>query len=202
MLSKSSPCSSLGTLLLLNIFSTILLLLPPTTYNPVLLFVSATIQCIPNSTVGDQLCEEKYREGSYCTSSGICSNPFRKGCLQAVLPHNYTNKLRTCNSDDVDVDGNGNGVDSTTGETFCTPSEFEYGEVRILAQDWDTSMFSTWIIQIVLSELLNVPTTIETQNEASFNFYDSELQFLGKKQGYVSSVSYSILLNMFSLSVL
>ena len=116
------------------------------------------------------------------------------------MPHNYTNKLRTCNSDDVDVDVNG--VDSTTGKTFCTPSEFEYEEVCILAQDWHTLMFSTWIIQIVLSELLNVPTTIETQNEASFNFYDPELQFLGKKQSYVSSVSYSVLLNMSSLSVL
>jgi hypothetical protein len=35
-------------------------------------------------------------------------------------------------------------------------------EIRIHAQDWDSSLFESWILQVLLSELLNVPTTIES----------------------------------------
>ena len=41
-------------------------------------------------------------------------------------------------------------------------------------------MLSSWIMQIVLSGLLGVPTTMETSmpdDEASFNFYDRSMRF-------------------------
>jgi len=39
-------------------------------------------------------------------------------------------------------------------------------------------MFSAWIHQIVLSEILGVPTTIETSGpDLHFNFYDPNLAF-------------------------
>jgi len=50
-------------------------------------------------------------------------------------------------------------------------------------------MFSSWIMQIVLSELLDVPTTIETgkpDTEASLNFYDPALRFSYSESSYVS----------------
>mmetsp|Transcript_69426 Transcript_69426/g.103336 ORF Transcript_69426/g.103336 Transcript_69426/m.103336 type:complete len:917 (-) Transcript_69426:138-2888(-) len=132
-------------------------------------FVSATVSCIQNDPeFGDSLCVKKYRHGSFCTAKGICSNPFRSGCLRNVLPSRFT-KLRTCNSDD-DADA------SDRGE--CANSRFDYEEVRILSQNWESAMLSSWIMQIILSELLDVPSTLETSMpDTSFNFYDPDLQF-------------------------
>lgn len=186
MLTLSS--SSLATLLLLIVVN-LLSSLKISSFKGVV-FVSATIQC----TVGDngnKLCEEKYRKGSYCTSNERCSNPFHKGCLQAVLPENFTNKLRTCNSDDYNDDTSKEEDDER--ELFCTPAneQFDYEEVRILSQNWESARFSSWIMQIVLSELLNVPTTIETsmfddqKSGSSFNFYAPELRFSYSKESYV-----------------
>ena len=48
-------------------------------------------------------------------------------------------------------------------------------------------MLSSWIMQIVLSELLGVPTTMETSmpdDEASFNFYDPSMRFSYSKGSY------------------
>ena len=220
-------------------FSAILLLL---VLQPLLL-VSATIECTQNDReLGDTLCEEKYRIGSYCTSNGICSNPFHKGCLRQVLSPNYFNttnstnhdrklrttsshnkreqqqqltwhaklrrkltplwrqnyisvpqyeyinnndKLRTCNSeDDLTL--------LTDNDPFCIPSPFHYQEVRILSQNWESAMFSSWIMQIILSELIDVPTTLETSFDpsmgGSFNFYDPELRFTYSKGSYVSII--------------
>eukprot|EP00536_Pseudo-nitzschia_multiseries_P014279 jgi/Psemu1/69037/estExt_Genemark1.C_6820002 len=68
--------------------------------------------------MGDSLCVENYREGSYCTPDGLCSNPFRSGCLRNVLPQNYT-KVRTCNSEDDERA-------EARGE--CAASPFDYEE--------------------------------------------------------------------------
>ena len=43
-----------------------------------------------------------------------------------------------------------------------------YPEIRIHAQNWDSAMLSAWVMQILLSEFLNVPVTIETSQR-----YDS-----------------------------
>ena len=53
----------------------------------------------------------------------------------------------------------------------------EYPETRIYSQNWESSFFASWILQIVLSEILQVPTTIEsgTQELSQWNnFYDPE----------------------------
>jgi len=57
---------------------------------------------------------------------------------------------------------------------------FGYEEVRILNQGSEGPMFSSWIMQIILSELLGVSTTIESgrpNTEASMDFYDAGLRF-------------------------
>jgi hypothetical protein len=53
-------------------------------------------------------------------------------------------------------------------------SYFNYTEIRIAPGDWESSMFTSWIIQIMLSEILNVPTTIHVGGDGKLNFYDME----------------------------
>lgn len=71
-------------------------------------------------------------------------------------------KHRVCNSEDEDVDS---GV--------CLPSENAYPEVRIYAQNWEGSIVLSWIMQIIYSELLGVPSSIESGViDENTNFYD------------------------------
>ena len=44
-----------------------------------------------------------------------------------------------------------------------------------LSQNWETSIAASWILQIILSELLDVPTTLETGiADKNNNFYNGE----------------------------
>ena len=47
-------------------------------------------------------------------------------------------------------------------------------EIRIHTGDWESITYESWILQILLSEILRVPTTIDSGvgNTASLNFYD------------------------------
>jgi len=54
----------------------------------------------------------------------------------------------------------------------------EYQEIRIFSQNWESAIFGAWIAQIVLSELLDVPVTIETGDaNVNANFYDRQSRF-------------------------
>ena len=53
----------------------------------------------------------------------------------------------------------------------------DYKEIRVHSQNWESSFFSAWIIQILLSEILQVPTTIESgtlELSQQNNFYDPQ----------------------------
>ena len=156
---------------------------------------SASISCDP----GDHdMCERLLFRGSECRN-GQCSNPFEKGCLQAVLNHgDYLGSsaalsrvakrlkegagdglLRACNSEDpmpeaveqglcVDYEG-----DLSIGNIYT-----DYVEVRLLSQNWESAIFASWILQILLSEVLRVPTTIESGTaDAKVNFYSPTNEF-------------------------
>ena len=45
---------------------------------------------------------------------------------------------------------------------YCRAPNMDYTEVRVLAQDWESSIFQAWILQIVLSEILDVPVSVES----------------------------------------
>jgi len=61
-------------------------------------------------------------------------------------------QLRTCHSDDpTDALENGD----------CRPSSLEYPEVRTVMRGWDTQTMGSWLLQILMSELLGVPASIE-----------------------------------------
>mmetsp|Transcript_23604 Transcript_23604/g.55701 ORF Transcript_23604/g.55701 Transcript_23604/m.55701 type:complete len:684 (-) Transcript_23604:791-2842(-) len=91
------------------------------------------------------------------------------GCMADL-----TQKLRTCNSDDDDS------APLKKGDAICRPSSrnnlLDYKEVRIFGGGWDSRVFSTWVLQILLSELLGVPTTVENglTTSAQLNFYAAE----------------------------
>ena len=115
----------------------------------------ATVACNDTST-----CEAAYRPGSLC-KAGACTNPFVGGCLRRVRGATRHPRRRTCNSDD--------GLDPTA----CAPSPLAYEEVRIAPNNWESSMFSAWLLQILLSELLDVPTSVDTgPGGGALNFYD------------------------------
>lgn len=134
--------------------------------------VDATVSCIPGDE-GDAFCEQKYRKGSYCIEDEkICSNPFVSGCLRSF---DDTLPKRVCNSDDE------------VGSTDCRRSDFQdyYQEIRVLSHNWESAMFTASITQILLSELLEVPSTIEISGpDGSCNFYDKSLPFSYAKISY------------------
>lgn len=99
---------------------------------------------------------------------GWCQNPFLAGgCLQQRLPG--WKRLRVCNSEDPP---------RAEAMGYCRPPPLAYEEVRILAQNWESANFASWILQILLNEMLDVPATIETGAEDKvINFYDYQSRF-------------------------
>jgi hypothetical protein len=125
--------------------------------------------------LNDTECEHLQGVSSKCVDS-ICSNPFEQGCLHSLLPNR---KKRVCNSDDP-PDAEKLGV--------CRKPPIDYMEVRIFSQSWESSIFASWCMQILLSEMLDVPTTIETGTpDAKVSFYDSRGSFqFGTQQDQLS----------------
>jgi len=122
----------------------------------------------------DLQCEAMYRPGSKCLEGGIWSNPYVAGCLNNF--HTYQNHeigstnipeisfpKRTCNSKD----------DTTK---HCKSSILDYSEVRVHNGDWESPIFYAWIIQVFLSEFLQVPTTVGLgEDSAQTSFYAAEM---------------------------
>jgi len=133
-----------------------------------LLIISVQLSWASIPCQDDGMCVEKYRTGSKCVA-GLCSNPFESGCLHRYLGADKFSKLRVCNSNDPP-----NAAESK----ICLNSPFDYDEIRILSGNWESSMLLAWVMQIVLSELAGVPSTIESGSpERNFNFYDSKNSF-------------------------
>jgi hypothetical protein len=113
---------------------------------------------------------------TYCQSQspksickdGKCTNPFEDSCLLSVkdLVENSPYKKRVCTSLDK---GN---------TDHCEPNIFDYPEIRLYPGNWESSMFTSWLAQIYLSEVLRVPVTIETgSKDKHFDFYDPNNAF-------------------------
>ena len=130
------------------------------------IFVQAAIPCSNDNDQEDgaSFCARMLgRKGSECVD-GYCTNPFAKGgCLRNYLSEtefgdnnnglNQSKKIwmRVCNSDDPP---------DAEAEGLCRHSAFDYTEVRIAGQNWDSNFISAWILQIILSELLEVPASV------------------------------------------
>lgn len=108
--------------------------------------VHADVDCKTNED-----CKVLLVEGSECVNER-CTNPFYDGgCLRRMLPGWH--KVRTCNSEDPP---------EAAVKGFCRPSPMGYREVRIASENWEAAFFITWIMQILLGEILDVPTTVES----------------------------------------
>ncbi|CAB9499168.1 Receptor-type guanylate cyclase gcy [Seminavis robusta] len=106
-------------------------------------------------SVENDVCSEMLREGSYCVD-GYCTNPFYAGgCLQSY-GYNLSNnekRIRVCHSEDpLEAEELG----------FCRPATLDYIEIRLASQNWESVFFEAWILQILLTEILEVPVTVET----------------------------------------
>ena len=138
----------------------------------------SSVPCTDTAT-----CERHFQSGSVCRADGTCTNPFASGCLRRLLETDHPRNqmglpMRTCNSDDGWM---GTRVGDESGYTQCTIPDFDFLEVRIGVGNWESSLMIAWILQIILSELLNVPSTIETdlpvRKGGSSSFYDIENNF-------------------------
>jgi hypothetical protein len=70
-------------------------------------------------------------------------------------------------------------------------SDFDYMELRIFSENWESVFFEAWILQVILSEMLDVPSTIETGSyEARLNLYHPDNPF-----GYGPSNNFEVLQN-------
>lgn len=114
-------------------------------------------------------CEKTLRKGSQCVE-GVCDNPFaRGGCLKQLLPNWHD--IRVCGSDDP-----AEAVDR--GECRLPQAGLQYTEIRIHSQNWESAFFQAWILQIILSEILHVPVSIETgKPDKRLDFYDHGMPF-------------------------
>jgi hypothetical protein len=98
--------------------------------------------------------------GSECNDNQIYSNLFERGCF---FQHGLTAKTRVCNSDEPH---------NALERGICRTSEFDYLSVRICSKDWESSVFKGWFLQMVLTELLGAPATMENVSPGSeLNFH-------------------------------
>ena len=104
------------------------------------------------------------------------------GMTNNILDDVHKAPVRVCSSND----------DPSSAELgFCRPPDLQLGytEIRILSQNWESSFFSTWIVQVLLSEILGVPTSVETGSPGkSVDFYD-----IGNAMDYGISNDYKAL---------
>jgi len=97
-------------------------------------------------------------------TNNVGRNPYEKGCLFKQLPE--WKNLRVCNTHDRP---------EAASLGICRTPPVAYPEVRIFSQNWESVFFVTWILQILLSELMGVPVSIETGHpNITMNFYDSQ----------------------------
>ena len=94
-----------------------------------------------------------------------------------MLPDQYPNG-RICNSDD----DTSNFADSP----WCHAATFDYPEIRISNGNWESSIFLSWIIQIILMEVLGVPVTTGLTPNVTLasSFYDPQNRLTYSDIGY------------------
>ena len=116
----------------------------------------AQVSCFTNRD-----CDMTFQVSGGKCIEGTCTNPYHHngGCLASMLGDDWKLKngvpRRVCGSEDPP---------DAAEKGYCRVSPLEefYTEVRILVLGWESSYFQAWILQILLSEVLQVPVSIET----------------------------------------
>ena len=140
--------------------------------------ITASVRCTTNSD-----CESKLiTPGVSICEDGKCTNPFERGCLQTMadaygmkkdfrIPGVF-NRTRLCNSDDE--------ISERTKQWCRKPDFFAYDEVRIAPSNWESAVLLSWVYQILLTEVLEVPATMEHGDgiRGKGSFYDRDNAFV------------------------
>lgn len=142
-------------------------------------------------------CERALMKGSVCVV-GFCTNPFyERGCIGSILEERRleqqqaqgqgdvndndqqepqegnlpTARLRVCNSEDPPEA-------LAAGHCRLPDTALDYTEIRIATQNWESAYIVAWMLQILLSEVLGVPVTLETGSpDVNLDFYNPKLSF-------------------------
>lgn len=153
------------------------------------LALSALQSCQTNADCDNISTSENKKIGLSICDEGSCTNPFEGGCLNAISTtrfnddgySNFLKQRRVCNSNDAQADA---------GSSMCRKldSDVRVDEVRIAVSDRESSILLSWIYQIILSEILDVPVTLEfnvdeRQTEAG-SFYDRKNRFVYSSESY------------------
>ncbi|CAB9529643.1 expressed unknown protein (Partial), partial [Seminavis robusta] len=123
--------------------------------------LSSVTAAPPTPCEKDSDCHAMQAPESVCGSDGFCSNAFASGCLYQRMP-GWTKK-RVCNSEDPP---------DAAAQGICETPQFDYQEVRIMAGNWESITLNAWLMQILLSEILGVPTTLEASISARNSFFE------------------------------
>ena len=141
-------------------------------------FSHATIYGVPCSTNNDCSDSQGLIQGVSVCENGKCTNPFEQGCLN-VMSEKYGKKnipfpsafetTRICNSDD-----DATPEDDKNCRKATLADYFLYDEVRVAPGNWESSIILGWITQILLTEVLEVPVTLEHSDgkKGVGSFYD------------------------------
>jgi hypothetical protein len=120
----------------------------------------------------DSDCRVKFGETSTCMvrqpeQPNLCTNPLSNGgCLYNKIA-NWPRK-RVCNSQDPP---------GALAQGLCIEPALDYTEIRIQSQNWESAIVVTYLMQILLSEMLGVPVSIETSfHDDRTSFYDQEMR--------------------------
>mmetsp|Transcript_42195 Transcript_42195/g.101915 ORF Transcript_42195/g.101915 Transcript_42195/m.101915 type:complete len:969 (-) Transcript_42195:2251-5157(-) len=153
-------------------------------YKCILMFTVMQSLTLPTTAqmecLSDRDCEALYRSGSTCLPSGTCSNPFTEGCLKRMMSLN-DHQPRLCNSDDANADDNNNDMEGSN----CRTSQLNYPEIRVHYQNWEVAIFFSWILQISLMELLDVPVRVGLGSDTKdASFYNIDNKLLYSPVGY------------------
>ena len=149
------------------------------------------LSCTTNDDCSES--QEVIQGVSVC-ENGKCTNPFELGCLN-VMGEKYGKKnirfpsvfetTRICNSDD---DINMTAVEDKKRCRKPTLADFfQYDEIRVAPGNWESAIIMAWIYQIILTEVLEVPVTIENRDgkkgvgsfydkTSGFTFFDGDYQ--------------------------
>ena len=117
----------------------------------------------------------------------LLNDEFDDDELLPSLARRLRRHMRVCNSEDppeargiVCIDYQSLATSATGYDTAIdlTTLYSDYTEIRIMSQNWESAFFSAWIMQILLSEVLQVPTTLETSVANKYvNFYSPTNEF-------------------------
>lgn len=130
------------------------------------LILASTLICFSIYTTVVQAQDPNDTKGNDSKTNSESPNPYIRGCFQAVHP-DWEGRWRVCNSDDpTELRG-----------IICEEPPFldDYLEIRVASGNWASATALAWLAQIVLSELVGVPSTEESGGFGKTrNFYDFE----------------------------